>query len=138
LARKIDDDALVTNSLQSFADLCRARGEIELAESSSREGLMRAWEGKVFALVPDHLESLAILAALKQQEERAARLFGAEEAVREETGYPRDPSSEVDYLRHLELTKDALGEEAFAAAYAAGAALPVEDAIREALAEASA
>jgi predicted ATPase len=138
LARKCGDVGLVANSLQGFADVCRARGDLDLAESSSREGLARAWEEKVVALVPGHLESLAIIAALTQRKHRAARLFGAEEQIREDTGYPRDPSYEDDYRRHLALAREGLGEEAFAAAFAEGAALPAEDAIREALAEASA
>jgi len=67
------------------------------------------------------------------QAERAVRLFAAAETLREAIGLPRPPAFRGIYQRVTELARRTLGEESFAAAWAAGQALPLDEAITEAL-----
>jgi len=80
------------------------------------------------------LEGVAGVAAAQGQLARAARLLGAAEALRESAGVPLPPVHRVDYERDVALVRAALDEDAFAAAWAEGHALTLEQVIAEALA----
>src|SRR5437879_6924151 len=79
------------------------------------------------------LEGLAGIAA--DQAERAARLFGAAEALRAAIDTPLAPGERADYDRYVAATHAALGQEAFAAAWEAGRAMTLDDAMAFALDE---
>jgi hypothetical protein len=68
---------------------------------------------------------------------RAARLLGAAWALREATGSLVEPADEAAYARCTEALRWTLGEAAFAATWDAGRALPLEQALAEALATGS-
>jgi hypothetical protein len=70
-----------------------------------------------------------------EQLERAARLCGAAAALREAIGAPLSAAERTDFDRTVAAVRAALGEEAFAAVWACGQALPLEQAIAEALGE---
>src|SRR5207253_2852273 len=91
-----------------------------LREESSRFGL------------PECLELLAGVASAHGQFERAGRLYGATESVREATGLAPHPGDRAPFDRHLAAARAGLGEAAFAAAWAAGRAVSPEQAIDEA------
>jgi hypothetical protein len=63
----------------------------------------------------------------------AAKLFGAAEAVRDALGTPLPPVDQADHDRCLAAVRAALGEDAFAAARAAGHAMDLEQAVAHAL-----
>ena len=79
------------------------------------------------------MEALGSLANAQGKPERAARLFGAAEALREAAGAPMPPIERGDYEREVTDVLDALGEDTFTAAWAAGRAMPLEQAIAYAL-----
>jgi tetratricopeptide (TPR) repeat protein len=81
------------------------------------------------------LEAMAGLAAAQGQSERAARLFGAAEALRQATGSPLPASERNDHQRIVASARAALGEEAFAAAWAEGRTKTLEQAVDYALQE---
>jgi hypothetical protein len=81
------------------------------------------------------LEGLAAVAVAQAQPERAARLFGAAEGLREAMGAPLPPSDRAEYDRDVAAARTALGEEAFAAAWQAGRAMSLDDAVAFALDE---
>ncbi len=83
------------------------------------------------------LEGLAEVVCSQGKHERAGRLFGAAEALREVIGAPLPPSDRSDYDRHLNVARDALGEEAFTTAWTQGRAMTLEQAIAYALDEGS-
>jgi DNA-binding NarL/FixJ family response regulator len=64
--------------------------------------------------------------------ERAARLFGAAEALREALGVPLSTAERTAQDRDVGRVRQALGPDAFAVATAAGRSLPLEAAIGEA------
>jgi hypothetical protein len=67
--------------------------------------------------------------------ERAARLLGAAAAAREATGALLPPVEQPDHDATVQAARVALGEAAFATAWAAGQALTLDEAVAEALAE---
>jgi len=78
------------------------------------------------------LAGLGSAAALDEEPERAARLWGAAEALRQNIGCRTAPAARATYERAVAVARAQLGEEAFSAAWAADQALPLEDAIAEA------
>jgi len=79
------------------------------------------------------LEGLAWVANAQGRSMPAARLFGASEALRERIGAAPWPLWLAEHERNVAATRTSLGEEAYAAAWAAGRALSVDAAITEAL-----
>lgn len=83
--------------------------------------------------IAESFEGLAGVACAQGQQERAARLFGAVEVLREALHAPMPPAARPDYEGQVATVRAALGESAFAAAWAKGRAMPMEQAISEAL-----
>jgi DNA-binding CsgD family transcriptional regulator len=79
--------------------------------------------------VLDALDILAGLAATEGSWEFAARIFGSVTGLREAIGYPRAPSDLSEYEADLATAREGLGPEAFDAAWAAGSAMALEEAI---------
>ena len=79
------------------------------------------------------LAGLGSAAALDEEPERAARLWGAAEQLRAMLGCRPPPAARATYERMLAQAHAQLGEGAFAAAWAAGEALALEQAVVEAL-----
>jgi len=80
------------------------------------------------------LAGLAGVAGARGQPQRAARLFGTVAALLETIGADLEPADRVDYHRNVVSARAMLNAEAFAAAWAAGRALTLEQAVIEALA----
>jgi non-specific serine/threonine protein kinase len=120
-------------ALTNLAKVARVRGEYAGAASLFAEGLALLWEHGDQLGIAGCLRGLARVAALTGRHERAARLFGAEEALREAIGAPA-ARHRVRHDEAVASVRDDLGETAFAAAWAAGRALPPADAVAEAMA----
>jgi non-specific serine/threonine protein kinase len=80
------------------------------------------------------LEGLATVAAEQGRPDRTARLLGAAEALRRAIGSPMPPVERPAFEAAARTARAALSEAAFAAAWAEGRMLPLEEAIAEALA----
>ena len=79
-------------------------------------------------------EKMARLATVHGHRERAARLFGSAERVHETLGWRLPPADQADHDERVASTRAALGESIFAAAWAEGRAMTLEQAIEYALA----
>jgi predicted ATPase/transcriptional regulator with XRE-family HTH domain len=79
------------------------------------------------------LTGIGCAAALDQAPERAARLWGAAEQLRQSIGCRGAPAARTTFERALAVARAQLGDEAFVAAWTQGRALPMEQAIAEAL-----
>jgi predicted ATPase len=77
-----------------------------------------------------NLEGLAVVAVAQAQPERAARLFGVAEGLREAIGAPLPPAERAEHERSVAAVRTALGEAAFATAWEAGRARSLEEATR--------
>jgi hypothetical protein len=84
------------------------------------------------------LVGLAAVAGARGQPDRAARLLGAAAALREAAGVTLDAADRAVHDRAAGAAQSALGEGAFAAAWAAGQTMTPEQAIAYALEEAPA
>ena len=81
------------------------------------------------------LEGLASLAVMQGQPERAVQLFAWADVTREAIEDTRRPVEQVDVDRDFIIIRAQLDEAAFAAAYAAGRAMTLEQAVAYALEE---
>jgi hypothetical protein len=81
------------------------------------------------------LEGLAGVHGVGGEPKRAARLLGAAEAVRTAINEPMPPGDRAEYERFVAAARAALDEKTFAAAWAEGRAMPLEQAIELALAD---
>src|SRR5207248_1325716 len=80
-------------------------------------------------------ESFAEGVGAQGQTDRAARLLGAAQALRETLGAPLPPVERPDDERQKAIVRSAMGEEPFAAAWEEGRAMVLEQAVTYALAE---
>jgi len=83
--------------------------------------------------IAEDLAGLAEVARLAGQPERAGWLLGAVEVVREARNISLPPLRRAEYDRTVEGIRAQLDEAVFAAAWAKGRAMPLEQAIEEAL-----
>jgi non-specific serine/threonine protein kinase len=117
--------------LGKLADVAQARGDDARAAALYRESL-GLWLGHGNELgTVEILTGLARLAA-KGRPEDAVYLFAAAEAIQVQIGLTLAPALRAKNERALAATRAELGEEVFAAAWAAGGALPLDQAIAEA------
>jgi DNA-binding CsgD family transcriptional regulator len=115
-----------------MAEIATDLGELDRAEALGRAGLRQAWiigERRYFA---GALTSLARAVAARGDPEWGAHLYGMVDAVLEAT----DGNLPVTALPSFDSARDAvraaLGEAEFAAAYAAGRAVPLPEVLAEA------
>ncbi len=85
--------------------------------------------------VIDSLEGLAGVTAATAAPRRAARLWGAADALRQELGSPRSVHESIAYERHVKPVRAILMAEAFDQAWDEGRAMSLDDAVRYALDE---
>ena len=79
------------------------------------------------------LESMAVLAGARHQPTRAATLLGVAASLRESMGSQLSPAERMVYERDLGRLKAEIDPDAFAAAWAEGRAMTVEQSIAYAL-----
>lgn len=79
------------------------------------------------------LENLALVELRDGSHERGTVCYGAAEALRETDGIPQNPFERDEHREPVSRLRELLGEEAFAAAWAKGRAMSMEQAIDYAL-----
>jgi tetratricopeptide (TPR) repeat protein len=112
-----------------------ARGDIALAAKHFARSLELARQSGFRAIIAWALAGLAGVALLEENPERAARLWAAAEALRQSIGVRQAPASSATHQRLMTMTREQLGEAIFAAEWAAGEAMTLEQALAEATAE---
>jgi hypothetical protein len=85
--------------------------------------------------IAQNLEWFAVVAAAQAQPERAARLLGAAEALREAKGALMQPADRARQERCIAAVRTALAEGEFVAAWAEGRAMSLPQAVQYALEE---
>jgi predicted ATPase/DNA-binding CsgD family transcriptional regulator len=116
-----------------YGDVARAQGQASLAAEWYARSLKTVVHYRDQPDVAERLEGFAKLAGEAHQPQRAARLFGAAEALRERIGLPIPPVERADYDRAVALARAQLDPAAFNSAWAAGKALNWEQAAAYAL-----
>jgi non-specific serine/threonine protein kinase len=135
--RGMEDPVGTSYALRSLGQVAGRRGDYPKATAYLRERLVLSRRVEDQWNLPDALEGLAWLAGAQRRAERAARLYGAAEAVREAQGMLLSDDRRARRELRARSLCEALGEVRFAAAWAAGRAMSLDQAIACALDEPS-
>ena len=127
----------VANVLLHLARVAHVQGDDTQARERLVESLALCRQTGNLLDTASCLEGLAGVATACAQPERAARLFGVAAALRESVGLPLSPVLRADYEHEVFALRAEIGDEAFAAAWAAGQAMTLEQAIAEAVDDAA-
>jgi predicted ATPase len=133
ISRELDYRPGIADALRTLGTIALRRGDDGAAQRLHRESLAIRLEQGDKAGLPGCLEGLGAAVGAQGRPAAAARLFGAAEALRLVLGTPLPPEAQADYDHSVAGARTALGEEALAVAWAAGRALPLEEAIAYAL-----
>ncbi|HZO28356.1 MAG TPA: tetratricopeptide repeat protein [Chloroflexota bacterium] len=134
LHRTLGDKHGVGKAVLNLGSVALIRSEHDRATALFHESLVLHRELGGKEGIAYCLEGLAGVAGARRQPERAARLFGAAEALREAIGWPLPPAERPAHAQSVAGARARLDERAWAAAWAAGREMPVEQAIADALA----
>jgi non-specific serine/threonine protein kinase len=125
----------VIRLLSDLGTVARDAGDYADAAAFYRECLAHLGERGDHRVAADVLEGAGIIAVAWGQSERAGRLLGAAEAVREKSGIQNvDPTDRPAFDRAVGAVAAALGEQGFEDAWAAGRAFSLASAIADVLA----
>jgi predicted ATPase/class 3 adenylate cyclase len=137
IAREIGDRFTLGLALAGLALLARQQTNYEESAARFKEALLVSSELDEPVVVLRSLAGLASLARLDADYDRSARLFGTVEALREASGVREMPLWRDLFERDVADVNAALGDQAFAAAWAAGRAMSLAQAVTYALGEVS-
>jgi predicted ATPase len=103
-------------------------GDVDLAETFFNEALLAAGASGLTLWIADGALGLGVCFVSRGEHERGAQLLGADEALRAEAGAElNDELEEEWHARAVATARAALGEEAFAAAWARGRAMTPDE-----------
>jgi predicted ATPase len=118
---------------QSLGETYLAQGEAPMAAAHFVEALLMARELGERAATAWCMAGLAGAAAVNEEPERAAWLWGAAEALRRSLGAREAPASHATRERLRAMAQEQIGQAAFAQQWEAGEAVPASEAIERAL-----
>ncbi len=133
VARETGDEIYIARSLAYLGTVALCNGDYPQSIALYQQSLAFNREQSYKDGIVEDLAGLAAVASLAGQPERAARLLGAVEALREACGISLPPLRRAEHDRAVEGIRAHLDEETFAAAWAQGRAMPLEQAIAYAL-----
>jgi non-specific serine/threonine protein kinase len=122
--------------LTTLGRIARLEGDLPEARRRLAAGLPRSRDAGAWPDVVIALEEWAGVAAAGGQPARAARLFGAAQALLDAAGLARQPYLRAVYARDLAATRAALAPAAFGTAWSEGRAMSLEQAVAYALEDA--
>jgi predicted ATPase/class 3 adenylate cyclase len=129
IQRELRNKREIAVLLYNLGEVAQFQADFERASVLQKEGLALSWELGDLRNMVECLEGLAGVAGAQEQPERAARLLGAAEALRELLGARLPAAERAQYERRRAVARAGLGEEAFAAAWAQGRAMTLEQAV---------
>jgi predicted ATPase len=135
ICRELGNKRAIAWSLGQLGMVARRQGDLGPARAHLEESLAICRELGDKLESARGLEELAAVAVTQGQHERVARLFGAAAGIREAMRAPLPPAERAEHDRSVAAVRTALGEEAFAAAWAEGRAMSLEEAVSHALEE---
>ncbi|HSL44327.1 MAG TPA: adenylate/guanylate cyclase domain-containing protein [Anaerolineales bacterium] len=135
LHEEMGDQLSVTAHNSEVAHILRESGNIQEAFALYKKTIQEWREFGHRGAVAHQLECLAFIAKAREQGERAVRLMGAAEALREVSNSPMTPTQQMLYDREVAELRTGLDEPIFAALWAEGRNMTVDQAIDYALEE---
>jgi hypothetical protein len=100
-----------------------------------RESLSLSWDAGMYPLVQSALEGFACVAGAEGETERAARLWGAAQALHETKSITRDIDFLAEADARISLVRSDMGEEAWDEAWRKGRAMTLDEVVSYALEE---
>ncbi|MGQ0603894.1 MAG: ATP-binding protein, partial [Anaerolineales bacterium] len=134
LYQELGDRTNIASPLGYLGYMALRQGNYTAARSLFEESLAlaRGWHKWGIAW---RLEGFAALAVKEEEPERAARLYGAAQALPDSGGARLDPIDRLGYDQYVATTREQLGEGAFTQVWAEGRMMTMEQAIAYALRE---
>ena len=133
VARETEDEKYIADMLAHLGKVSLSVGDFPQSVALYQQSLaLNRQQGNRDGIVED-LAGLAEVDSLLGQPERAARLFGAIEALREASSISLPPLRRAEYDRTVEGIRAHLDEATFAAAWREGRTMPLEQVITYAL-----
>jgi len=123
----------VNAAYSELAHLERQQGHFAQAKPLYRETLLEWQRLGHRAAIAHELECLAMIAKAQEEDERAAKLFGAAEVLRENIHLPMTDFERVEYEREVNDLRANMDEATLTKAWSEGRALTMEQAIAFAL-----
>ena len=123
----------IVSSLNALAQLRLDLGDAEVAREELHEALTQGKELGFKKLVAKSLEACARLAMAEHAPTRAAQIWGAAEALRRAINNPAKTLEQGRNAREQAVVEQELGASTFAAAWAEGAALTLNEVVALAL-----
>jgi predicted ATPase/serine/threonine protein kinase len=131
--RQLRDGWGIASALSDLACLCGDQGNNAEARRLYGESIKLFQELGHKRGIARVLESLAVSAAAQSNAEQSLHLAGAAAALRQRLGAPLTPTEQARLEKALEFARRTLGNAAGLTAWMEGWAMPVEQAVREAL-----
>jgi non-specific serine/threonine protein kinase len=131
--RQVGDVAGLHVMLGNLGNIARRQGDLARAMRLCREALQSTHELRDPRSIAECLDGIGNLVVAEGHEQLGVRLLGASAAVRDAIGAPALPHEREELDASLRDARKALGEAAYVAAYNAGRALSLDDAVAEAL-----
>ena len=133
LHREMGDQRSVIGHQSDMAHVARQMGNYEEALTLYRETLPNWQKIGHRGAVAHQLECMAFIARAQEQGERAVKLIGAAEALRQLSSSPRTPQERIEYDRELAGLRAGMDENTFHLLWAEGQSMSMEQAIDLAL-----
>jgi predicted ATPase/DNA-binding SARP family transcriptional activator/DNA-binding CsgD family transcriptional regulator len=133
LFRDLGDSSNIAIGLMYSALAALTKGDHERVEALSKESLALLQKAEDKQHIPDCLEIMAGGAGAQGLAQRAARLWGAAEAMREAIGVPLQPEDRKLLDPYVAQARSSLGEVAWQTTLAEGRAMMPEQAIEYSL-----
>jgi predicted ATPase/class 3 adenylate cyclase len=129
LLRRLGDSWVTCMQLIGLARVAQEQGNDARAMAFCQESLPVCRDTGCKDPIATCLEGVVTVACAQGQFERVAHLCGAAAALREAIGAPIAPADRAGYERTVAAARAALGDDAFAAAWAVGQTWQVDEAI---------
>jgi predicted ATPase len=136
LFRELGDKPGIADSLYGLGCVAGRQGDHAAARALLEQSLALQRELGDRRGIAACLEGVAQVSAAEGAPERAARLLGAAAALRDAIGAPLPPAERAAHERIVAPVRADLESAVFAAAWAEGQAMPLEQAVADALADA--
>lgn len=134
IRRAAGDAYGVTCALYNLGSVARSMEEYERAAALLHDSLERAWEGESEVHIAWCMLEIAAVLLAQGRLDQAARLFGRAERLFRSLDFALGEGNRRAYAQLTAGVRTGLPEERWAAALAAGAALPLAQAVAETLA----
>jgi hypothetical protein len=130
IARRLRSRQMTTVMESELAHLARERGERQAAKAAYANLIWRWKDLGQISAVAHQLECFALIAMQEGEPARAARLFGAAEALREAIQIFRRSFESTEYQHAVTALRGQMDARDFETAWAAGRAIDMDQAIR--------